>query len=530
MDRWDRKQSWRLTLLVGAVAVCALALFLFGWGADGVGRSMWDPAGVVNEGSARAAEDDARPGAVEAVIAEPPRELVGVQILVTDPAGVPVSGAELRRSTTLDGGDEVVAVTGARGILAFEAGTPAAMVVLHASYLPYPIEEHVELPREIRLDRGHRVSVRAVDDDGRPVPGVEVSVRQAPVAWSANGLQRTGLTDSGGRAQLSGLLAGPFRLTVDAPEHVMVGMTVGASAPTEGVLNMRRPLVALGRSRAPLDSFEGSISSGSATSSLTPMGISQTTLTRFATGLRAARPNIVAFAICPDGAVPDAAHFRVSYLCGGHWGVAKIPFRPYESGMEPIAFGPEDSAVTGTLHQVIVRSRDGMEIPVSDLQLAIVQLEGPDLAHPVRVFKERQQIRLPVGRYRLQSRIPAVLASLAGFEFDVTASDRSERIHDALITLDQHLTVARLRLRGSHAAGGLGGPGVGTIRVSATAVGTAAQFFQPGEVGEVPVCLLEGWNDVTVIDCNSLERRIRTRVTRSGRAALDDTGTLTFEH
>lgn len=115
----------------------------------------------------------------------PPRMKL-LRVSVLDEEGEAVSGMELRLTVS---GQVLVQRTGSSGVAEFRVAREGAGLEFgETPQWVHPMQRYVnpdELSLEVRLEHGHVVSGRVLDEDGNAVPGASVHVKEKHAVWLA---------------------------------------------------------------------------------------------------------------------------------------------------------------------------------------------------------------------------------------------------------------------------------------------------------------------------------------------------------
>ena len=468
--------------------------------------------------------------------ADAPRTAVAsaIDITVHDEGGSPICDAELISfdSKALDPTRKIrrIATSDSEGRLrSNEARIPGELLIKHPHYQSLRLGDYSIAceNRKVTLVAGATVEIEAIDEQGGAVPSVTIKLIQNRSSDGTGSYSDTRQTGGDGKVVFAGLDHGPFAFTADSDTHIVTHIALGDSAPTSGTIRLCSPLVAFGKSRWPLDSFEGCLSTSLLNKDATPQGPAQVSVTRFIEQLRGGSPDKVAFAIRPPlASLTEADCFEVSYLAGGEWGFARLPFRRMAEPLEPTLFGDSVATPRGELVQLVVRARTGQDLDCSNMRLRIVPQDGPATAHAIRIYRANQVLRLPKGKYILESKSFAVDGSIGDKSIVIAEDNPSNDIRLIEVVLSRHLFAATPQLR---AVGGTSAGNFidsGTVFVKSESGHADVYYSTEGNLPSEIVFLAEGSNTVRVTGLQGQVREVYIQVSASGTGVLTDDGKL----
>ena len=468
--------------------------------------------------------------------ADAPRTAVAsaIDITVHDEGGSPICDAELISfdSTALDPTRKSrrIATSDSEGRLrSNEARIPGEFLIKHPHYQTLRLGDYSIAceKRKVTLVAGATVEIEAIDEQGDAVPSVTIKLIQNNSYNGTTSYSETRRTGGDGRVGFAGLDRGPFAFTADSDTHIVTDIELGDSAPTSGTIRLCSPLVAFGKSRWPLDSFEGRLSTSLLNKDATPQGPTQVSVTRFIERIRGGSPDKVAFAIrLPLARLTDADCFEVSYLAGGEWGFARLPFRRMAEPLEPTLFGDSVATPRGESVQLVVRARTGQDLDYSNMRLRIVPQDGPATAHAIRIYRANQVLRLPKGKYILESKSFAVDGSIGDKSIVIAEDNPSNDIRLIEVVLSRHLFAATPQLRAVGATSAGNFIDSGTVFVKSESGHADVYYSTEGNLPSESVFLAEGSNTVRVTGLQGQVREVYIQVSASGTGVLTDDGKL----
>lgn len=484
-------------------------------------------------------EEQARRSAdkVAAIIPEDAQRIAvatAIDITVRDQGGSPIGGAELvvLDTKTRDSVRECrrIATSDQAGRLSSnEPRIPGEFQIRHPNYQPVKLGDYSIAceTRDVTLVAGATVDIEAIDEQGGAVAGVKIKLVQNCEVDGPGARSEERLTSLDGRVEFLGLARGPFSINADSDTHIVTEIALGESAPTSGTIKLCSPLVAFGQSRWPLDSFEGRLSTSLLNKGATPQGPAQISVTRFVEQLRGGSPDRVAFAIRSQiASLTEQDCFEVSYLGGGEWGFARIPFRQMVENLQPTLFGDSVATPRGELVQLVVRTKAGQELDCSNMRLRIVPQDGPTTAHAIRIYRAKQSVRLPKGKYTIESKCFAVDGSIGDKSIVIADDNPADDVRRIEVALSRHLYAAAPRLT----AVGVASAGTlidsGTVLVKSESGYADVYYSTEGNLSNENVFLPEGLNTVRVTDLGGQVREVFVQVGTSGSGILTDDGKL----
>lgn len=529
------KRSYKVGLVAGAGVIVLASIFLLAWSLPS------ENARSVTEHHLPARQPDSAPalpgagGAIGEAAAHAVRSAVpfpGYSFSVREAGGGAVSGVVLARVERAESGvtevGESLAVSDASGVLRYDGQLVPRLFLLHPEHIPFAVSE--ALPsgtmHEVRMERGCAVKIKAVDLAGKPIAGVVVTVSQLESKSIYGRISREDATDREGVATLAGLRRGAFTLDVESDVYIVENIHIGAAAPTHGTVVLRRPLVAFGEARAPLDSFVASHSISMVMAGLTPRGPAQMSAVRFTERLRQGSTNRVAVVALGDSSsLPRDAYLEVRYLSAGEWGVARIPFRAAKKNMQPVKFGRLPVGALGQLCRFVIRTPDGGNLPSEQLKLRVAPVGQASPAHAVIIGRRNQEMRLPRGKYELRSGSPCVMSSLGECTITIDEDDASEQVRVVEVKLKRHLAIVTPRVRGAEFLGNADVIDSGSVAVRFEKGGGDVTYFRSG-LSQAPVLLTEGLNVVSVRSLTGCVREFQVRLSKSGVGVVDGSGKI----
>jgi hypothetical protein len=435
-------------------------------------------------------------------------------LVARDKEGRPIAGAELR---VRDG--EVLARTDSHGEIGPMALLEQRLTLRRDGFLDCEVGPVSEGSRhEVCMTRAATLAWTVVDDRSLPVAGVRIEVQQQDGAESTKGI---GVTDERGEAVLTSLVEGPIRLEVEATEVIVSRYDVPPVAPARGTIHVVRPVVAFGEFVETPESWQTRLAREIVRVGLAPQGPEQAGVAVFANRLREGRADRVAYALCcPLESIPAGAGLDVSYLVGGRWHVATIPFRRFESGMRPAALG-ERLPVVGRVVALEVRSPGGAAMPLEGLELRIAPQPPAPAAHDILVRAAPFAVRLPGGRYKLTSRAGAVALALPDDVLEVADRPANEPALPWTIQLARNIAAVDFEVPWTDGAAPLD---AGSVFVRHESGKADVRYFPDGGLRRAGFLMAEGWNDVVLTDQNGATRNLRVQIRESGRLVVDGMG------
>ena len=515
------------------IAIMLLAAILAGIGTVyAIPDSPQLPAHDTHPREARQSADKA--AAITPSDAQRTAVATAIDITVHDQSGSPIRGAELVALDTKarDPARECrrIATSDQAGKLSSnEPRIPGEFLIRHPHYQSVKLGDYSIAceTRDVTLVIGATVEIAAIDEQGNAVAGVHIKLVQKGQAEGTGAHSEERRTSGDRRGGFVGLARGPFAITADSDTHIVTEIALGEVAPTSGTIRLCSPLVAFGQSRWPLDSFEGRLSTSLLNKGATPQGPAQVSVTRFVEQLRGGSPDRVAFAIGSQiASLTEADCFEVSYLAGGEWGFARLPFRRMVENLQPTLFGDSVATPRGELVQLAVRTKAGQELDCSNMRLRIVPQGGPNTAHAIRIYRANQSMRLPKGKYTIESRCFAVDGSIGDKSIVIAGDNPSNDVRRIDVALSRHLYAATPQVKAFGATSAGTFIDSGTVFVKSESGYADVYYSTEGNLSNESVFLAEGLNTVRVTGLDGQVREVFVQVGTSGSGILTDDGKL----
>lgn len=388
---------------VGASALLTLVLVLTHASADrpqpapGT-QDSWTPEGADSRRPETSAQQAPSLSARMPVIASSPATRP-LRIAVLGPRELPIQGATI----VCDNRDAPLGYTDEQGLLIVGRDIPLG-TYLQASAPGFatdriPVTEQIE-EFHFRLFPDVQVDLFLVDEQGTPLPGLQVTLSPSASAALEGGQSRTALSDHNGSAHLDRLVPGTYHIAVKAdglalamlegPGHVIAPVIRAPCVPA--TLTLQVPSVVW------LEPELGTIVSGYFAIPFTNFSMTPAvhrTLQEIQGGLERQKPRSRAAAFL-GRADPKGIAFR-GFLERGGWVEVTVPAVRWSSGVTPTVFANKDrtvEAMAGILVEALAHDGGLMdEIPFC---LQQVSSDFGVFSYP---FAPSSPLQLPPGTY-----------------------------------------------------------------------------------------------------------------------------------